>query len=60
MEITPDGTPLVFTKDEFLFMMTESKKMADNFHEIQLKIGSQDMYHLKEALEYLCKLLQVL
>ena len=32
MEITPEGLPLVFTKDEFDKMMTESRKMADNFH----------------------------
>ena len=40
MEITPEGKPLVFEKDEFLLMLAESKQMADNFHQIQLQIGS--------------------
>ena len=40
MEITPEGKPLVFEKDEFLLMLSESKQMADNFHQIQLQIGS--------------------
>ena len=60
MCITPDGMSCVFEKQEYLELMRQSKIMADQFNQTKLQFGTGDMVQIKDALESLRVMLQVM
>ena len=60
MCITPEGSSAVFEKSEYLDLLRQSKAMADGFSQIQLQLGMSEIEYLRDAMERLRKMLQVM
>lgn len=60
MCLTPEGEPLVFERDQFNELVTKSRQIADSFNEVQQRIASSNMDSIKEGLQSLRKMLEVL